>query len=378
MSNAQRPTWVEIDLNALASNLYEIRDTVGPDVKVLGAVKADAYGHGAVECAKHLETEGMDWFGVAIPEEGIELRDAGIRSPILVLGGFWKEQDQACLQYNLTPVIYRMDMAMALDAAAKDKGVVANVHVKIDTGMGRLGVRYDSVASFADALMNLKNINVEGIMTHFAAADDPNLDKFTSEQISKYNDAVKLFRDRGFNPIYEDMANSAAIYAHPLSRGNMVRPGGILYGIWRDILSPTQSEKRFRPVMSFYTEIGLLKTINAGETLGYGCTFKAQRETLVATLPVGYHDGYPRRLSNCGRVIVRSRYAPVVGRISMDLTLVDVTDVPDVSVGDKVTLIGAEGEAQITVEEIAKTVDTLSYEITCGINKRVPKVYKNV
>ena len=372
---AQRPTWAEIDLDALASNFQKVREQVGPDIKIMAVVKADAYGHGAVHCARRLEAEGADWFGVALPEEGIELRRAGIREPILCLGGFWAGQEQACLQHNLTPVVYRLDMIEAIDRAAHAAGVTANLHVKIDTGMGRLGVRWDAARDFAGALARFKNIRVDGIMTHFAAADDPDRDCFTNEQAARYREVVEMFRERGMEATYQDMANSAATYAHTASWGNMVRPGGMLYGLWRDILPPATKPPGLRPVMSLHSRIMLLKRVAQGETLGYGCTYEASRETLVATLPIGYNDGYVRGLSNRGRVIVRRRLAPVVGRISMDFTLIDVTDVPGVALSDRVTLLGEADGLAVPAEDIAKTTGTLSYEITCGISDRVPRYY---
>lgn len=375
---AQRPTWAEIDLDALASNFQNIREQVGPDIRIMAVVKADAYGHGAAQCARRLAAEGADWFGVALPEEGIELRRAGIRQPILCLGGFWAGQEQACLQHDLTPVVYRVDMVEAIDRAAQAAGVVADVHVKIDTGMGRLGVRHDAAREFADALGSFRNIRVDGIMTHFAAADDPERDRFTKDQMARYRQVVEMFRERGMRATYEDMANSAATYAHPHAWGNMVRPGGMLYGLWRDILPPARAEQeapRLRPVMSLHSRIMLLKRVAKGETLGYGCAFEASRETLVATLPVGYNDGYVRALSNRGRVIVRGLYALVVGRISMDFTLIDVTDVPEVALNDRVTLLGEESGRAVLAEDMAKTAGTLSYEITCGISDRVPRYY---
>ncbi len=372
-----RPTWADIDLDALAANFHTIRRLVGANVKVMAVVKADAYGHGAVRCARRLSLEGAEWFAVALPEEALELRLEGkLRQPILSLGGCWEGQEAACVKYNIVPVIYRTDMAERLDRAARDAGVVADVHVKIDTGMGRLGVRYDTANEFADALLLFKNIRVDGMMTHFAAADEPDRDCFTNEQIARFNESVKLFRARGFHPTYEDMANSAGTFAHTHARGNMVRPGGTLYGLWRDVLPPLPTTPaNLRPVMSLRSRITLLKHIHKGETLGYGCTFEAARETLVATLPVGYNDGYVRALSNRGRVIVRGVYAPIAGRISMDLTLVDVTDVPGVAQGDVVTLFGEDGEQSIPVEDLAKTANTISYEITCGISRRVPRRY---
>jgi alanine racemase len=372
---AQRPTWAEIDLDALASNFQTVRKRVGAGIRIMAVVKADAYGHGAAQCARRLAAEGADWFGVALPEEGIELRRAGIRQPILCLGGFWAGQEQACLRHELTPVVYRVDMVEAIDRAARAAGVVAPLHVKIDTGMGRLGVRWDAAREFAEALASFQHIRIDGIMTHFAAADDPDRDCFTDEQAARYRQVVEMFRERGARPTYEDMANSAAAYAHPATWGNMVRPGGVLYGLWRDILPPMPEAPRLRSVMSLHSRIMLLKRVSKGETLGYGCTFEASRETLVATLPVGYNDGYVRALSNRGRVIVRGVYAMVVGRISMDFTLIDVTDVSGVALNDRVTLLGEEGGLAVTAEEMAKTAGTLSYEITCGISHRVPRYY---
>lgn len=372
---AQRPTWAEIDLEALAANFQLVRRRVAPEVKVMAVVKADAYGHGAVECARRLAREGADWFGVAMPEEGLELRRAGITRPILCFGGCWAGQEELCVCERLVPVVYRLDTAAALDRAAGAAGTVADVHVKIDTGMGRLGVRYDVVAEFAERLREFKNLRVDGLMTHFAVADDPDRDCFTADQRARYDEACEAFRAYGHRPTFRDMANSAATFAHPETWGNMVRPGGVLYGLWRDILPPLAEPPALRSVMSLRSRITLLKRVPQGETLGYGCTFEAARETTVATLPVGYHDGYVRALSNRGRVVVRGTYAPVVGRISMDLTLVDVTDVEGVETGDVVTLLGRDGELCVPAEDIARTAGTLSYEITCGVSRRVPRRY---
>jgi alanine racemase len=370
-----RPTWAEIDLDALAANFQLVRERVGPKVSVMAVIKADAYGHGAVACARRLSREGAQWFAVALPEEGLELRRARVTQPILCLSGFWEGQEQACINESLVPVVYRLEMIEALNGAARDAGRIADVHVKIDTGVGRLGVRYDHVREFVDALSPFKNIRIDGLMTHFAAADEPRHDRFTAEQLARFREAVNTFRERGYNPTYEDMANSAATFAQPESWGNMVRTGGVLYGLWRDVLAPADKPPALRPVMAVRSRISLLKHIREGETLGYGCTFEAARETLVATVPVGYNDGYVRALSNSGRVIVRGQYVRVVGRISMDLTLLDVTDVPGVTHGDRVTLLGTDGALSVPAEEIAKTAGTLSYEITCGISKRVPRRY---
>lgn len=372
-----RPTCAEIDLDALASNYRAVRETVGQNVAVMGVVKADAYGHGAVACARRLAAEGAEWFGVATPEEAAALRAANVEGDILSFGGFWEGQERRCLSERITPVLYRLDMAGALDRAAREAGTTANIHVKIDTGMGRLGVRYDEAAEFAERLRGMSGLRVEGLMTHFAAADEPERDCFTDEQLTRFRAGVEAFRERGFHPAFEHAANSAGALAHPQSRGNMVRPGGVLYGLWRDVLPPGSIVPYLRPVMSIRTRVILLKTLRAGETLGYGCTFTAERDTRVATLPIGYHDGYMRALSNRGRVIVNDCYARVVGRVSMDLTIVDVTDVPRVEVGSLVTLLGSDGALTITAEELAAHAGTISYEVTCGISPRVPRLTRN-
>ena len=381
--NSGRPTWAEIDTHALAANFHIVKKQVGRDVKVMAVVKANAYGHGAVECARRLEREGAAWFGVALPEEGIELRAAGVAKPILCLAGFWGGQAAACVQQNLVPVVYRLDLIEAFDRAARERGVVADVHVKVDTGMGRLGVRFDEVAEFAGALKRFPNIRVDGLMTHFAAADESSCESLTREQIQRFDSAVVAFREHGFDAAHRHLANSAGIFSHPEVFGspdgtavtNMVRPGGVLYGLWRDILAPEDRNQKFRPVMSLHSRITLLKWVPAGETVGYGCTFEASRKTLVATIPIGYDDGYMRALSNRGHAIIRGVYATVIGRISMDLTLVDVTTVPDVQLDDEVIFMGESARLAVTAEDIARTAGTLSYEVTCGIGARVPRVY---
>ncbi len=373
---AGRPTWAEIDLDALAYNYQLIRTHVGPDVKILAAVKANAYGHGAVECARRLASAGADWFGVALPEEEIELRNAGIDNPILCLGGFWPGQEEACLRERLTPVVYRLEMIESLNRMAAEAGVVADVHVKIDTGMRRLGIPFADVPQFCKAIKKFSHIRVDGLMTHLASADDPEQADFTERQLEKFAAALRIFREEGFAPTYIHAANSAATFAHS-SVGNMVRPGGSLYGFKRDVFPPNIAAPPLRPVMSLHSRIMLLKTVPAGARLGYGGTFETTRESLIATVPIGYNDGYSRALSNRGQVIVRGQFAPVSGRVSMDLTLLDVTDVDGVTVNDQVTLLGRQGENAISAEDLAALAGTISYEITCGISDRVPRVYQS-
>ena len=369
-----RPTWAEINLDNLATNFRSLRQFVSKDVKIMAVVKADAYGHGATGCAQKLATEGAaDWFGVALPEEALELRQSGIEQPILSLGGFWPEQEHLCLQHRITPIIYRIEMAESLDRAAREANLVADVHVKIDTGMGRLGVRFDAVTEFAEALQRFKNLRVDGLMTHFAAADDARSNEFTDQQIGKFNSAVEIFRAKGFRPAWYDLANSPGTLAHKNAWGNLVRIGGALYGIGKDIFPSSETVEKLLPVMSLKSKITLLKTVPKGETLGYSRTFQTKRDSVIATVPIGYNDGLPRFLSNNGKVLINGRFVPVVGRVSMDLTILDVTDAPGVKLFDEVIFIGRQNGKQITVEDMAAQAETISYEITCGIGKRVPR-----
>jgi alanine racemase len=374
----RRPTWAEIDLNQLAANFNRIKSRVGSTARIMAVVKANAYGHGAVECARRLAAEGADWFGVALPEEAIELRNAGITQPLLCLAGFWPGQAAACIQHKLTSVVYRVDMLEALNQAAAEAGTIADVHVKVDTGMGRLGLRLDQLSEFVAALDRFPNVRLDGLMTHFAAADVASCRTLTLDQIRRFDGAVATFREHGYRPTHLHLANSAGVYGHRESWGNMVRPGGVLYGLWRDVLPPSAGDPGFRAVMSLHSRIILLKWVPPGETIGYGCTFEASRRSLIATVPIGYHDGYLRGLSNRAHVIVRGVYAPVVGRVSMDLTLIDVTDVKDVELQDQVTLLGSDrrhGDLRVPAEELARICGTLSYEVTCGVSERVPRIY---
>lgn len=374
----QRPTWAEISLSTLTENYQTLKRhlaATGNATPLMAVVKANAYGHGAVECARALETAGADWFGVALVEEGVELRQAGIKQPVFCLGGFWRTQGQLVLDYHLTPALFRMDLAEELNERAKATGRIAHYHLKVDTGMGRLGVQLDDLAEFARALMTFDHIKMDGVMTHFADADSDECD-YTEQQIRRFENAVSVLREIGFQPRWLHLANSAGLHAYPQAHGNLARAGAAMYGLVRDVLSPRLEALPLKPVMSLHSRIILLKTVPAGTSLGYGSTFTTQRESKIATLPIGYADGYRRALSNKGQVIIRGQLAPVAGRVSMDLTLLDVTDVPDVQLGDDVVLMGGQNGLNISAEDLAEITDTISYEVVTGISARVPRLFQ--
>ena len=373
----QRPTWAEVSLSALTENYLRLKRHLAADGQVrplMAVVKANAYGHGATECARALEAVGADWFGVALVEEAVELRQAGIRSPMFCLGGFWRTQGELIVEHDLTPALFRMDLAEELNECAKAAGRVASFHLKVDTGMGRLGVQLSELAEFASALRSLNHINLDGVLTHFADADGLETD-YTEGQISRFNKAVSILRELGFQPTWLHMANSAGLHAYPEAHGNLARAGAAMYGLVRDVLSPRLEPLPLKPVLALKSRIVLLKTVPAGTSLGYGCTFTTARESRIATLPIGYADGFHRAHSNNGRVIVRGWFAPVVGRVSMDLTVLDVTDVPSVELGDEVVLLGAQQGLRISAEDLAAEVGTISYEILTSISGRVPRIY---
>ncbi len=376
LPTSSRPTWAEISLPNLVYNYRVVKKYLHGQAQLMAVVKANAYGHGAVECARVLEHEAQaDWFGVALIEEGLELRKAGITKPILCLGGFWHGQAEAIIAYDLTTVIHHFDQAEELNAQAQSVNQVINCQVKVDTGLGRLGVPFNEFPEFLQLLKQCTNLKIDGLMTHFAEADeiDP---AYTNTQIQKYEEALKIMRQLGFNPTYQHLSNSAGIHSHPNAWGNLARAGGTLYGFTRDVIAPQPKTFDVKPVLSLHSRIVHLKTVSPGATLGYGRTYVTKKESRIATLPIGYADGLRRALSNQGQVILRGKFAPTVGRISMDLTIVDVTDIPDARLDDEVVLLGEQNGLRITAEDLAEQIGTISYEIACGMTNRVPRLYR--
>ncbi|HEU4401111.1 MAG TPA: alanine racemase [Candidatus Polarisedimenticolia bacterium] len=369
--DAYRPTWAEIDLDALAANLAVIRRRVGA-LPIMAVVKADAYGHGAVPVARALEAAGVAHFGVALPEEGVELRRGGLRGQVLVLGGFAPPQAELILAHDLTPAVFRPDQVESIARAAAAKGVRARVHLKVDTGMGRLGVPAADVPDFASLLEGARAVTVSGVFSHLAVADEPS-DPFTRTQLDRFRQAVETLAQRGIRPEQVHLANSAAIMDHEPAWLTLVRPGIILYGY---APSAAMTPLPIRPVLSLRTRIIYLKQIPPGTSLGYGRTYVAASAARVASLALGYDDGLPRPAGNRGYVLIRGRRAPIVGRISMDLTTVDVTAIPEASLGDEALVIGISGPESLGADRIASWIGGITWEILCGIGSRVPRLYR--
>jgi alanine racemase len=368
-----RPTVGEVDLRALAFNYRQIQKRIPKGVKLLAVVKADAYGHGAIPVSLKLEKLGVEYLGVAIPEEGVELRRGGVKAPILVLGGIFGGEVDQIFRFRLTPVVFRRDSLKLLSREAERRRRKVKVHLKVDTGMGRLGVPFNLWSDFLNEVKRSPKIEIEGILSHFSMTDEER--DFTQNQWKAFQQAVAIAQEIGISCQYLHVASSATLTAFPDYCARLVRPGIMLYGSYP---SPAfQPLISLKPVMTLKTRIHFLKSVPPGTRISYGGTFATKRESLIATLPIGYADGYSRHLSNRGEVLIHGKRAPIVGKVCMDFIMVDVTDIPRVSVGDEVILMGKQGGGQITAEEIAEKINSISYEVLCAIGKRVPRIYKN-
>jgi alanine racemase len=368
-----RPTHVEIDLDALRHNFHQARLKAGKDRKLLAVVKADAYGHGTVQVATALQNAGADMFGVAIVEEGLELRQAGIMLPILVLGGIYPGQEEDLFRYNLVPCLFDLASARRVNRLAEETGRICPFHLKLDTGMSRVGFRPEELPQVLPELAAMRSLSLDGVISHLALADELQ-HPFTDEQVNRFRTALALILEAGFRPTHTHISNSAALFSRDLPECNMVRPGIILYG---GLPADSFADRLdLRPVMSFRTSVAQVKKIPAGTGVSYGHRFVAAKETVLATIPVGYADGFSRQLSNRGEVLIRGRRAKIAGTVCMDWTLVDVTDIPGVAVGDRVTLLGRDNGNVISAEEWAAHVGSISYEVFCQVSKRVPRIYR--
>ncbi len=372
---SHRPTTAEINLDALKFNYRELRNKVGNKAKIMAVVKANAYGHGAVAISRELQSLGADLFGVAICEEGVALRKAGIKIPIIVLSGIFGKQAEETVEYDLTPVIFDLYTAKKLSSEGKRVNKKTKVHVKVDTGMGRLGILCEEIRPFFTQLKEIENVEVEGVISHLSTANgDTEKDRdFISLQLRKFKESLKEIDLIGPSPILRHIANSAATIDLTPSPYNLVRPGLIMYGAYP--CARFFEKITLKPVMTLKTEVIHIKTVPPGFDISYGRTFVTRRESTIATLPIGYADGYSRLLSNKGEALIRGKRVPVVGTVCMDMIMVDVTGVPDVHVGEEVVLLGRQGESEISADDIAERAQTISYEIFCGVSKRVPRIY---
>lgn len=369
----QRPTYAEVDLSAIRDNIRAIRRRVGDAVRIMPAVKANGYGHGAVQVSRACLDAGADVLCVACVEEAGELRAAGIDAPLLILGCTVPDAAQDAVRLEAATTVCEMDLARALSSAAVSQGRRARVHIKIDTGMGRIGIMpYDAV-DFARSVAALPGVTIDGLFTHFPSSDEADK-SFTYRQIDEFRSIVASVRATGIDVPMVHASNSGGILAFPEADFDAVRPGIMIYGYY-----PSDEVERgtaIRQALTLKTRIVFVKEVAPGTTVSYGRTYLAEKPSIIATLPIGYADGYPRLLSNQGEAAVRSSRVPVIGRVCMDQIMIDVTDVPGASVGDEVVLYGG-GYDYLNLSKVASKIGTISYEILCNISQRVPRVYLN-
>jgi len=364
-------SWVEVDLDNFIANLKEIKRLIGPEVDFMMTVKADAYGHGAIEISNAALKNGARMLGVANADEGVQLRISGIEAPIVILGPSTAAEIEQIIKYNLTPSVSDLAFAKRFNAALVRSALKLPVHIEVDTGMGRGGTMHTEAVKLVLDMSRFSNIKLEGIFSHFASSEK--MIPYNDRQWKYFSDLLADLEYHGIHIPIRHIDNSGAILNYPEYKLNMVRPGIMTYGIYP---SPqNESKAGLSPVMSFKTSIVLLKDFPAGYGIGYNSTFVTSRPTRIATIPVGYGDGYSFILSNQGEALIRGRRAPIVGRISMDMCTVDVTDIPDCKVGDEVVLLGRQGKEYISANEIAAKARTISYEVLCALGKRAPRVF---
>ena len=368
MSKLTRSVWAEVNLQDIAFNTQQIRRLIG-DSQLMAVVKANAYGHGALEVAHTVLASGASWLAVAIPEEGVRLRRAGIAAPILVLGAVGPEEVEVCVAKDLAVTLYDPQIARILANTARKLQKAAKVHIKVDTGMSRLGIPDGAAVEFIRSVARLPGIEVQGVFTHFADAENPN-QEYLHWQWQRFERVIATLKRDGVHIPCCHAANTAATLFFPESHLDMVRVGLGLYGMYPN----GRSSIPLKPALSLKTRIAALNRVPAGTPVSYGCTYVTWKDTTLAVLPIGYADGLSRKLSNIGHVLIAGQPCPIVGKVTMDHTIVDVDHLP-VSVGDEVVLIGSSGQAKITADDWARWMDTINYEVTCLISSRVERVY---
>ncbi len=379
-----RATRAEINLKAFKHNLQNLKTVLGSKTDIMAVIKADAYGHGALPCAKAAIESGVGYLGAGVIEEGIELRKNGIKGPVLILGGIFPDEVTDLVHHNLSTILHTSHLAEALSKEGKKQDKTVNIHIKVDTGMNRLGILPENLLALTEKISSLPNLKIEALSTHFSSADDEDL-SITNQQIELFKKTLNKLKETGITPPLTHLANTSALFRFAESHSTMVRPGLILYGaLPSPILNPVvqnfcQNEnlESFEPVMQWKSRIILLKSVQKGQALSYSRKYFTQKDSYIATLPIGYADGLPRRLSNNMEVLVKGRRVPQVGTICMDMILIDVSEVPDVQIGEEVVIFGKQGDEVIQVEELAQKANTIPYEILCNVGKRVPRTYQN-
>lgn len=368
--------YVEVNLDYIVENLENMKKNISSDTQIIAVIKTDGYGHGGIPIARYIEAlEFLFGFAVATAEEAFELREAGIKKPILVLSYTFPYAYEKLIQEDIRVTVFRKDTLEALKKAAESTGKTANVHIKVDTGMGRIGIQPDENGeAFVEEALNTKGINIEGIYTHFACADEADLTS-AKEQIRKFCEFTKKVEEKlDYRIPIHHSSNSAGILALPEANMNLVRAGITMYGLLPS-LEMAETQVPLRPVLSLHSHIVYVKELQKGQTVSYGSKFVADKPTKVATIPLGYGDGYPRSLSSKGYVLIRGRKAPILGRVCMDQFMVDVTQIPEAKEGDLVTLIGQNGEEIITANDLGELSGRFNYELVCDLNQRLPRVY---
>ncbi len=370
-----RPAWIEIDLNALRQNLAAFRRHLSPGTEIMGIIKANAYGHGAIPIAGVLAQEGVTRFGVALLQEGVELRENGVILPILILGYTPEEDFPAAIGHDLTLTLFSLEQALSLEHAARMAGKKARVHIKIDTGMGRIGFlpTRDSMEEIKK-IAGLPHLNVEGIFSHQAWADNPD-GAYALRQFTRFREFLEALRADGVHFDLTHLANSAATLNYPPMHLDLVRIGISLYGLYPDPAMGIHPSLKLSPVMEIKARLVHIKEVPEGTPISYGCTFTTSRPSRIGTVAMGYADGIPRLLSNCGEVLVREKRCPIVGRICMDQFMVDLTDLKTAEVGDEIVFLGTQGKEVITADEIAEKAKTINYEIVTRMSSRLPRIY---
>ncbi|GIM46242.1 alanine racemase [Collibacillus ludicampi] len=369
-----RPTWAEVELSAIAHNIRQFQRHLAKNAIIMAVVKANGYGHGAFPVARTALEAGARYLAVATADEAIELREEGITAPILILGFTPPDRAADIVRYELTQTVFQTEMLDALESAAKQQNKRVRIHIKVDTGMGRIGLRdLCEIIPFVKNAHERPSIFVEGIFTHLATADEADK-RYMWEQVNRWNDIVHAIEEQGIKIPLKHVANSAATIDHPELHLDMVRIGISMYGYYPS--SEVHKEHvHLRPALTFKSRVIHVKTLPGEQSISYGATYRTKNEERIATIPVGYADGYSRLLSNRGFVLVGGKRCPIVGRVCMDQLMVNVTHVPDVKVGDEVVLYGSQGQEQIHLDEVASIIGTISYEIACAVGRRVPRVY---